>query len=197
MPWLYVTFDYFSVDDEEISSFPFQQKEFKKIVIADYDSYLAIFSIKPSLLADFQGKISIAHVDEFLIISIYNYQGKKQDFSKEMMSQTINGFVFLAESKKNFPEFQDFKKYIDSIRLSRKIEKPFIHQIKFQTKYEKMIFRFDPLSERIVERTLNGEDQTVYHFEVEVADDVDEAFLLNDLYTLEWNVKRKMWKEDN
>lgn len=178
-------FDHFSVDDEEISAFPFQKKEFKKIVIADYHTYLAIFSIQPSLLSDFQGKISIAEFDEFLIISIYNYQGKKQDFSKELMSQTLNGFAFLAESKKNFPEFQDFKKYADSIRVSRKIEKPLIHQIKFQANDEEMIFRFDPLSERIVERTLNGEDQTVYHFEIEARDGADEVFLSNDLYSLD------------
>lgn len=178
-------FDHFSVDDEEISSFPFQKKEFKKIMLADYQTYLAIFSLQPSLLADFQGKISIAPVDDFLILSIYNYQGDSMDFSKEMMSQTLNGVAFLAESRKNFPESQDFKKYVDSIRLSRKIEKPFIYQIKFQTKAEKMIFRFDPLSERIVERTWNGNDQTVYHFEVEAPDGADEVFLLNDLYSLD------------
>lgn len=178
-------FYHLSIDDKEISSFPFQKAEFKKIVMADYNTYLAIFSINPSLLADFQGKISIAQFDECLIISIYNYQGERKNFSKEMMSQTINGFAFLAESRRNFPEFQDFKKYADSIRLSRKVEKPFIHQIKFQTNDEEMIFRFDPLSDRIIERTWNGEDQTVYHFEVEAPEGADEVFLLNDLYTLE------------
>ncbi len=177
-------FDHFSVDDEAISSFPFQKKDFKKVVLADYQTYLAIFSIQPSLLADFQGKISMAHVDDFLIISIYNYQGESTDFSKEMMSPTLNGFAFIVESKKNFPELQDFKKYADSIRVSRKIEKPFIHQIKFQTNDEEMIFRFDPLSERIVERTWNGEDQTVYHFEIEAPAMTEEMFLLTDLYAL-------------
>ena len=178
-------FDYFSVDDEEISSFPFQKKQFKKIVIADYNTYLAIFSIQPSLLSDFQGKICISQINGFLIISIYNYQGQSKDFSKEIMSQTINGFACLVESKKNFSQLHHFKNYIDSIRLSRKVETPFIHQIKFQMKDEKMIFRFDPLSERIVERTLNGNDQTVYHFEIEAPDGADEVFLLNDLYSLD------------
>ncbi|MCU0644662.1 MAG: hypothetical protein MUC94_10410, partial [bacterium] len=180
----HVPFDYFSVDDEAISSFPFQKKDFKKIVIADYQTYLAIFSIQPSLLSDFQGKISIDRVDDFLIISIYSYQGERLDFLKEMMSQTINGFAFLAESKKNFPELQDFKKYIDSIGVSPKLEKPFIHQIKFQLEDKAMIFRFDPLSERIIERTWNGEDQTVYHFEIEAPVGLNEMFLLHDLYTL-------------
>ena len=178
-------FDYFSVDGKEVSSFPFQKNEFKKILIADYNSYLAIFSIQSSLLADFQGKISMAHIDEFLIISIYNYQGKSRDFSKEMISQTINGFACIIETKKNFPEFQDFKKYVDSVRISRKIQKPFIHQIKFQVKDESMIFHFDPLSERILERTLNGNDQTVYHFEMEAPVRANKVFLFNDLYSLD------------
>jgi len=188
-------FDCFSVDDEEISFFPFQKKDFKKILLSDYKIYLAIFSIHPSLLSDFQGKISISQIDDFLIISIYNYQGKTQDFSKEMMSQAINGFVCLVESKQNFPNFQDFKEYVDSARVSRQVQKYYIHKIAFQVNDEKMIFRFDPLSERIIERTLNGKDQTVYHFEIEAQDGADEVFLLNDLYSLD--NKKFLWNVDN
>ena len=177
-------FDYFSVDDEEISSFPFQKKGFKKIVIANYNTYLAFFSISPSLLSNFLGKISICQEDDFLFISIYNYQGQTRDFSKEMMSQTINGFACLVESKKNFLQFLDFKKYVDSAQVSRQVPKPYIHKIEFKVADEQMLFRFDPLSERIIERTLNGHDQTIYHFKIETAVHADELFLPKDLYTL-------------
>ncbi len=177
-------FDHFFVDDEEVSSFPFQKNKFEKIVIADYHTYLAILSINPSLLSNFQGKICISQADDFLIISIYNYQGKIKDFSKEIMSQTINGFACLVESRKNLPQFQDFRKCLDSIQLSRQVQKPYIHKIEFRVGGEKMLFRFDPLSERIVERRLNGEDKTVYNFRIETNDHADEVFLPKDLYTL-------------
>jgi len=48
-----------------------------------------------------------------------------------------------------------------------------------------MTFRFDSLSERIVERTLNGEDQTVYHFEIEPPDKNKDLLSIKDLYSLD------------
>ncbi len=177
-------FDYIGVDDQEVLSLPFEKKEFEKILIADHRTYLAIFSIKPSLLSGFQGKVCISQFDDFLSLSIYNYEGGVRDFSKEMMSQIINGFACLIESKNTFPAFRDFKKYAAPVKLSRKMQKPYLHMIEFQVGDDKMRFRFDPLSERIIERTLNGEDQTVYHFEVEAPVGADEIFLPEDFYSI-------------
>ncbi|MBN2090258.1 hypothetical protein JW964_11655 [candidate division KSB1 bacterium] len=160
-------FDHFFVDNTEITSFPFETTRFDKIIIEDYRTLLAIMSIGPTLISNFEGKICVSQVDDFLIISIYNYQGEIQDFSRELMNQMLNGFVCLMETKEKISDLKEFRQSLVSATISRKILKPYLHQIEFYLKDELMRFCFDPIAERIAERTLNERDITIFHQEID------------------------------
>lgn len=174
-------FDFLAVDDEEIKSLPIEKKNCAKILIQDYQTRLAIFPLKSTPLYDFPGKIKIEQRDNFLFISFYNYEGETRDFTKEQLSQCLNGIACVLDSKKHNSTFQDFR---GSVHLSQEIQSPFIHKIDFERGKNKMTFRFDPVSERIVERTLNGIDQTFFYADYDIPRIGEEKFYPKNPYVL-------------
>jgi len=175
-------FDLLKVDATEVTRLPFETRHCNLILLADFNTYLAIFPLEPTLLAGFPGRMEISNSTGFLTFSFYNYLGDTHDFDKELLSQVVNGFGFVLATRQEFPKIEDFHNQLRTFRLSRTIEPPFVHHIQFQTAGAAMTFRFDPLSERILERSLNGEEQQLCHFEIEKTDAGDRIFYPSSLY---------------
>lgn len=175
-------FDHIQVDETEITDFFFKGEHVKRIVIADYHTYLAIFPLPASALTDFKPKYRIWVSQDHFMISFYNYHGAVRDFTREEMSTTHNGFACIVETREHFPHPNDFWRFLDDVELREAISSRAVRTVDFQIGKDKMAFSVDPISERILQRTWNGNDDAVYHFQVETNAKDSERFCPTQLY---------------
>lgn len=175
-------FDHLRVDETEMMNSLFEAENVKRIVIADYQTYLAIFPLPASGLADFEPKCRLWASHDHFMISFYNCSGAVRDFTREEMSMTRNGFACLLETHEHFPRLDDFLKFLDGVKLNEAISSRGVRTVHFQIGADTMVFSIDPISERILQRTWNGKDDTVYHFQVETAAEDSERFCPKQLY---------------
>jgi hypothetical protein len=175
-------FDHIQVDDAKIVEFPFEREHVQRIIISDYQTYLAIFPLPANGLADFIPKCRLWASHDHFMISFYNYRGAVRNFTREEMSTTHNGFACLLETHERFPRLDDFLKSLDSVSLKETISSRAVRTVEFEVGKAKMTFSVDPISERILQRTWNGKDDTVYHFQVETDAGDSERFCPARLY---------------
>ena len=175
-------FDHIQVDEARIVNFPFESENARRIIISDHRTYLAILPLPASGLADFKPQCRLWASHDHFIISFYNYRGAVRDFTREEMSMTRNGFVSLLETRDHFPHLEDFLEYLDGIKLHETVSTRGVRTVKFEVCKDKMTFSVDPISERILQRTWNGKDDTVYHFQVETVAEDSERFCPKQLY---------------
>ncbi|MBN1348694.1 hypothetical protein JXJ21_04730 [candidate division KSB1 bacterium] len=172
-------FDFLSVDRREVRELPFEFRAVGKIVIADFNTYIAILPIPPS---DDAPSGRIWHHEDHLIISFYNYQGPVMDLTREQMSQTRNGFACLLETRENFPELKDFQAYVENLGIEEELTAPFVRNVRFRIGADEMALSVDPVSERILRRMWNGQDDAVFHLEVETPAERSDIFSPKTIY---------------
>ncbi|MCK6560221.1 hypothetical protein L6R21_13575 [bacterium] len=182
-------FDHIQVDETVIAGFPREFENIERIVIADFHTYLAILPVPASGLAGFKPKNRLWVSQDHCMISFYNYQGTVRNFTREEMSATRNGFACLLETRDHFPRLKDFLKFLDSVKLNETISSRGVRTVNFQIGADAMVFSVDPISERILQRTWNGKDDTVYHFQVETAAEDSEQFCPKQLYAEDSQLK--------
>ncbi|NUM75804.1 hypothetical protein HUU40_15685 [candidate division KSB1 bacterium] len=182
-------FDHLRVDETEVMNFPFDAENVKRIVIADYQTYLAIFPLPASGLADFKPGCRLWASHDHFMISFYNYRGAVRDFTREEMSTTRNGFACLLETREHFPRLDDFLRFLDSVKLNETVSTRAVGTVEFEVCKDKMTFSVDPISERILQRTWNGKDDEVSHFQVETAAGDAERFRPKQLYAEDSQLK--------
>lgn len=182
-------FDHIQVDETEITDFPFDGENVKRIVISDHRTYLAILPLPASALADFKPQCRLWASHDHFMISFYNYRGAARDFTREEMSMTRNSFACIMETREHFPRLDDFLKFLNSVKLNETISSRAVRTVKFQIGAEAMVFSADPISERILQRTWNGKDDEVSHFQVETAAGDAERFCPKQLYAEDSQLK--------
>jgi hypothetical protein len=175
-------FDHIQVDETKITDFPFESESVKRIIIADYQTYLTIFPLHTSAPADFKPRCRIWVLQDHFMISFYNYHGAVRDFTREEMSATRNGFACIMETREHFPRLNDFLRFLDGIKLYERISSHVVRTVDFQIGAEAMVFSVDPIGERILQQTWNGSDDAAYHFQVETNAGDSERFCPKQLY---------------
>lgn len=170
-------FDGIRVDGKRVKEYPLELDRSDWIVISDHRIYLAIHPLAVPV-SGYRGKTVLQSDKDHFIISLYNYQGKKRDFSRHEMSLIRNGFVFFIDDRSRMntlPEI-DFsceeKQHSDGRR-----------RVVFSEGGEILKFVVDALGERILEKKYNGREQTIYQMQVDcpASDPIFSPVTLYDL----------------
>ena len=159
-------FDELYVDDIRVRTLPFTSPLVSKIVIADYNTYIAILPLSLTLLNGFTGRVSFRRETDHFIISLYNYRGEALTLEREQMSLINNGFACLVETRSRFPRIYDFNAFMQSVHVDELIKENGQRCVRLHTGDNELSFRCNPLTEQILERKWNGVEEEVFHLEI-------------------------------
>jgi len=62
-------------------------------------------------------RVRIAEVNEYLVISLFSYEGPKREFTKHEIAKLGNGFVLEARDAEDYPGFRSFQKEMAAARI--------------------------------------------------------------------------------
>jgi hypothetical protein len=147
-------FDALLVDGVPVT-IPFEKRTLRHLVLADANVLLAIWPLRFTPLADFPGGMRGWQSDRHFMISFDHYRGPQRDFSRDELSQVRSGFVFLIEDRDKFSSLAAFLEYIESAEI---LENQYLggqREVMVTLGGNQMQFRWDPISERIVEQNEN------------------------------------------
>ena len=175
-------FDELYIDGQPVKRFPFDGRRVEKIVIADFNVYLALLPLSADMPAGFGGLTQIRQDADHLILSLYNYQGPAISLERERMSLIHNGFVCVVETRSRFAHTRDFLQYIDSALLQEREMENGRRSIQFMIGSDTLDFQFNPFNEQILARRWNGEEEPLFHFEVKADPAAGAEYFPSALY---------------
>jgi hypothetical protein len=129
------------------------------VFIKDGPVYMAFF---PLIFVNHgrEAAVKVEKINEYLMISFYNYEGEVQDFAKRAFLLTGNGFVAEIRSEAEVGSFQNFRELFNDVKILD--EWAYGNKITSmrRTVYErddlKMECIWSPISEGIKQATING-----------------------------------------
>jgi hypothetical protein len=141
----------------------------------DGDVYGCVIPLQPFPAPDQDPVVLRVHRD-FLLLSIWNYRGPRQDFDREVLSAWRAGFVMKLSDTHESGSFESFVQHVRKCTAEDLQEGPGIRQVRYGTGGDTMVLACDTLAERIVSRTWNGTDESVFHLEFEAGGDTGGRF---------------------
>jgi len=171
------------IDGRPVNRFPFDCQRAEKIVIADFNIYLALLPLSASMLAGFSGLTRIRQDADYLILSLYNYQGPAISLEREQMNLIRNGFACVMETRSRFAHTCDFVQYLDSARLEEEVENG-RRSIRFLVGADALDFQLNPFNEQILAQRWNGEEEPLFHFDVKADRAAGPDFFPSALYLI-------------
>ncbi len=160
-------FDEFYVNGQAVEQGCREWPTVDQIVIKDFHSLLAIYPLTISALYHFNTLIRTWQSDHHFIISFINYQGPPVTLAREQMSLLRNGFVFIAGDSESYRTTQQFFEHLAQIKITENDQADSIREVQLQEDTNRLIFRVNPVDERILQRTWNGTNLDVSHLEVQ------------------------------
>jgi len=173
-------FDKLMVDNQFVKKLPFEIDAEQKIIIQDYKTYLVI--LPNFAIGNKNSKSKIWSSKDHLMISFYLYEGENKDFSREQLSNLFFAFACVVESAKRFSDFDLFLEFVDEIELKSDLFDSRFRKTVLRINENEMSFIIEPVAEKIIQRTWNGTDETLFHTQVESKDDLVRDFVQNGPY---------------
>ena len=126
--------------------------DIKPIVVSSGQVYIGYKSLK---VTEYERKCAIrAEKDEdYVKVSVINYEGEKRDFDKNEFMAIRNGFAVCVRSKDEI-SFNDFCKMIDNLEILDYGKRERFIEVKFET--QTLAFGYDMVHGGIAYRTING-----------------------------------------
>lgn len=103
--------------------------------------------------------VRVEEVNNYLMLSFYNYEGTEKAFDVRELLLTTSGFVALMKSADEFGSFEEFMAYASEYTLSDETtsdESANIRWIRYKRENCKLEFAYSPISEGIMIATVNG-----------------------------------------
>ena len=163
-------------------AFPAELKSIGNIIIQDFNTYILLMPLNITLINDFKGMTRLSVLEDNFIISLYNYKGESINLSRNDMSLTRNGFACMMASRRDFAHADDFLRFCEKISVVETLKQQFMRNIEFTINENIMKFQVDPVSERIIERRWNGENEAVRHIDIEAGENREEISGFRTLY---------------
>lgn len=176
-------FDTIRVDGITVTRLPFETTSAASIVLADFRTYIALLPLPRFPEMPNADKVRMRQVDDHFIISFYNYQGEPKQFTREQLSAMRNGLVCLVATQDQFATVEQFIDVLSMVKLRVTDDNGSERTVQLRWDDENLCFRVDHRSERILERSRNGQDDTVDHFEIDRDPREPAHFYPASLYT--------------
>jgi hypothetical protein len=139
-----------------------------RILLRDPYTYLVVQPL-PLLPAGGPSPLAIRIVDEFLLISLYNYDGELKTFSRDEIGAWRSGFYVAVYSVEEFQGWEDFCAFEGKVTVNETVDGYGIRTVTVDTGRGVMEFVNDPRREQILRRSWNGSEERTTHFEVSAA----------------------------
>lgn len=161
LPSLNVSVEEVWLGDQKMTGQKILSEEPCSVFIKDGPVYMAFH---PLLLTNHGRKAAVTaeYVNDYLLVSFYNYFGETRDFTMKEMLLTGNGFVAEVRSQAEAGSFEDFRKAAKSFEIRDQwqatIHSRFsaIRKTSYQRENLTITCEYSPVTEGIKEITVNG-----------------------------------------
>lgn len=150
------------VDGTPVGTLPASFPAGARIVLRDYRTWVCLIPLTPHPAAG-NTPVELRSVDGHLAISIWNHRGAALEVSRDTLSTWRNGFAITVGTTDEFPSTRDFLAHVEAIRLRERITDRGARAIAFFTGGRELGIEYDPLADRIVSQTVDGEERFVRH----------------------------------
>ncbi|MHB9022576.1 MAG: hypothetical protein ACYC7E_00145 [Armatimonadota bacterium] len=150
------------VGDREVTGLPFSSATEEIITVDEGAVYLAIHPLI-GRSRERQAAMTIHEEENFLVVSLYNYEGSSLNLSPRDMAKLGNGFVFEARDAADFNSFADFQ---TAMRLTRVHDQLYggVRTVHYARPDARLSLVVCPYANTVMSRSVNGLNHAVPQF---------------------------------
>jgi len=147
------------IGDQKAESCDFMSSQPETVFVKDGPVYMAF---TPLALTDHGRKaaVRVQYVNNYIMISFYNYEGPARSFDMKELFLTSSGFAAHVKTTGDFPDIEAFIQYVNSFTLSDTTtlsEDAYTRWISYGAKNgPDLRFAYSPISEGIMIAAING-----------------------------------------
>jgi hypothetical protein len=173
-------FDALLVDGTPAGTFPIRCAAGVPICFRDFRTFGSVLPFTPVPSASDQ-PVVIWRCGEFLVISVYNYDGAATDFTRHEINRWRSGFALeLATDAET--SWQAFVDNAATVRVEESTEEGSLRSVRYRSGGDTMALVYDPFRELIVSRSWNGASDEEDHFTVIAAGETYGPFCPTTLF---------------
>jgi len=169
------------VGDQLVEAYPYDFDWTEPVCFRDFRTYVAFIPLQPVCVGR-EKPGSIWEANDHLMISIFNYEGPPQDFTRDQMSRMNNGFVCELSDADHFPSLAEFAAHIRANQVVEETSPGGIRTLSYRSDGEEMRFVYDPLRDLVISRQVEGEEMQLEHVYMEVAGKTTGPQCLETIY---------------
>jgi hypothetical protein len=156
------------VGGKALATLPARFPADNRILLRDPYTYILLQPL-PLVPAGGPAPLVIRRVDEFLIFSLYNYEGEATTFSRAEIGAWRSGFYLAVYSADEFGSWEDFCSFAGQVTVIENVSPAGVRTVSVHTGSGVMEFANDPRREQILTRTWNGHEERTTYFDVSAA----------------------------
>jgi hypothetical protein len=153
------------IDGRSVEKFPVRCSGSSRLCFRDYRTYGLVIPLHP-VPASSGHPILLWRCGDFLVLSMYNYEGEPRDISRHEINGWRTGFVMELSCAMEM-SWEDFLRRASTAHLAETMEGGIVRNVCYESAGDIMEFSYDPYKEVILSRQWNGENDCVDHFFVE------------------------------
>ncbi len=173
-------FDELLVNGQPVGELPLSLGSDALICFRDYQTFGLIRTLPPFPSAG-QHPVRLRRSDEFLLLSMVNYEGPPRDYSRHEINAWRTGFVLELATVREL-SWEEFQTRAQETRVAEVVEDGIVRTVRYTSGEKTMEFSYDPFREAILSRRWNGMEESTKHFEVEAAGRREGPFCPRMLY---------------
>jgi hypothetical protein len=161
-------FDELLLDGAPVTEFPARAPAGARICIRDFQTYILVSTLVP-FPSRGEFPVEIRRVGEFLLLSLFNYDGPERDFTREEINGWRSGLVLEVRTAEEFSGWEAFVAHAGTTSAHEDCDGRGIRRIRYASDGHVMDLACDPRREEILSRTWDGVPDRVDHFHVTAA----------------------------
>ena len=142
-------------ENKKAATLPYESDKAEIVYVNIHKSYFAFIPLSVTDLGT-DVKMKIERVEDYILISLYNYSGETRSFEEKELILLQNGFVCIADIDCN--NIDEFINSVSDYEISDAMEKQesaWFRKIKFINEITELYLMFSPLSESVFVSTVN------------------------------------------
>ncbi len=167
-------FDTLLVNGTPVSEFPFSCAGPARICFRDYRTFGLILPLQPSPSPSAR-PVKIWRCGDYLMVSMYNYDGPARDFSRHALNSWWTGFV-LELSTSAETTWEEFLRDAERASVEQNVHDGMLRTVCYISGEDAMEFTYDPFKESILARRWNGMPDCEEHFSVRAGNSTTGPF---------------------
>lgn len=152
------------VDGKILESFPQEFPESSTIFIDEGAVYIAVIPLI-GRHAERKCAMKVSETEEFIMVSLYNLDGPKQEMTDREMNKLGNGFAFEIRDASDFESFADFKAKISDFRVMDRLYSS-VRRVHYANPENRLSIELCPYTNTVKYATVNGLLHQVPQFEI-------------------------------